>query len=94
MYVSQDRKRAIQFNYLVSNRYLQTASAVPIRMEGLDPDADYRIREINLFPGSRSRINGEKVYSGDFLMKVGINPGISQRRQSVVLEVQQVTPGR
>jgi len=90
MYVSQNRDRAIQFNYLVSNRYMRSATESPIRMQGLEPEATYRIREINLMPGSRSWINEEKTYSGDFLMKVGINPGVNQRRSSVVLEVNQI----
>jgi alpha-galactosidase len=60
-------------------------------MQGIDPDRNYQVREINLFPGSRSRINGNQTYSGDFLMKVGINPGVSLRRTSVVLEINEVS---
>jgi alpha-galactosidase len=91
MYVSPEKDRAIQFNYLVNDRYMLTAAEEPIRMQGLDPDRNYQVREINLFPGSRSRINGNQTYSGDFLMKVGINPGVSLRRTSVVLEINEVS---
>jgi alpha-galactosidase len=87
MFVDQEKSRAIVFNYLVDNRYMITATEEPVRLEGLDPVKRYRIREINLMPGSRSRFNGDLLYSGDFLMKVGINPSISLRRSSVVLEV-------
>ena len=64
--------------------------APEFRLDGLDPMKSYRIRELNLFPGTRSRFNAEKIYSGDFLMKVGINPGISLRRTSVVLELTEI----
>jgi alpha-galactosidase len=87
MFVDAERSRAIIFNYLVNKRYILTATEEPIRLNGLDPLKKYHVRELNLFPGTRSRINPDKVYSGDFLMKVGINPGVSLRRTSVVLEL-------
>ncbi len=92
MYVSGDRSRAVQFNYLVSDRYMLTASEEPVRMKGLDPEGQYRIRELNLLPGSRPGTGQEKTYSGEFLMKVGINPGLSRRRTSVVLEITRTMP--
>jgi alpha-galactosidase len=87
IFVDQEKSRAIVFNYLVNSRYMITATEEPVRLEGLDPMKRYRINEINLFPGSRSRFKGDQVFSGDFLMKVGINPAINLRRSSVVLEV-------
>lgn len=87
MFVERDKSRAIIFNYLVNSRYMLTASEEPIRFDGLDPLKRYRISEINIFPGTRSRFKGDKTYSGDFLMKVGINPLITLRRTSVLLEV-------
>ena len=90
MYVDADKSKAIIFNYLVNNRYMLTATEEPIKLDGLDPVKKYRIKELNLFPGTRSRIKAGKVYSGDFLMKVGINPAVSLRRTSVVLELTEV----
>jgi len=87
MFVDADQERAIVFNYLVNSRFMLTATEEAIRLDGLDAQKKYRIKEINVFPGTRSRINGDQVYSGDFLMKVGINPGLSLRRTSVVLEI-------
>ena len=87
MFVDQQKSRAIMFNYLVNDRYMQTAVEEPIRLEGLDPSKKYTVREINLFPGTRSRFNADRTYSGDYLMKVGINPSVSLRRTSVVLEI-------
>jgi len=87
MFVEKERGRAIIFNYLVNSRYMLTATNEPIRLKGLDPEKRYRIREINLFPGTRPRFKGDEIYSGDFLMKVGINPSLTLRRTSVVLEL-------
>lgn len=87
MYVNGDRSRAIVFNFLVSNRYMRSASEEPIRLEGLDAEKQYSVKEINLNTGARSRLRLEDSYSGDFLMKVGLNPGLGQRRTSVILEI-------
>lgn len=90
MYVDAELSRAVMFNYLVNNRFMLTATEAPIQLDGLDPLKKYHIRELNIFPGTRSRFNTNKIYSGDYLMKVGINPGISLRRTSVVLELTEV----
>jgi len=87
MYVNDDKSRAIVFNYLVNNRYMSTATMRPVVFAGLDADKKYTVKELNVYPGTRSWINSEKVYSGDFLMKVGINPYVNLRNMSVVLEV-------
>lgn len=90
MYVETDQSKAIVFNYLVSTRQRLDTRVQPIKLNGLDVDKKYTIREINLIPGTRSRIDQNKEYSGGFLMKVGINPELSLRRTSVVLEVTEV----
>ena len=100
MYVTGDRTRAIHFSYLVNNRYMMTAAEEPVPLQGLDPDRMYQIRELNLLPGRRpsrgpgfmSGIDQERIYSGDYLMNVGINPGINLRRSSVVLEIYEAEP--
>ena len=66
MFVDADKSKAVIFNYLVNNRYMLTATEEPIKLDGLDPVKKYQIRELNLFPGTRSRIKAEQVYSGDF----------------------------
>jgi len=87
MYVSKDQNNAIMFNLMVNNRVAITATALPVQLAGLDPAKKYRVRELNLYPGTSSPLDENKVYSGDFLMKVGINPQLNSRRQSVVLEI-------
>ncbi|WP_255430991.1 GH36 C-terminal domain-containing protein [Pedobacter sp. N36a] len=63
------------FNYLVNNRY-RTNSRSPILLKGLDPSKNYRIHEINLYPGTISSIKGNQLYSGDFLCTLGFNPDV------------------
>lgn len=87
MYVNEDKSKSVMFNYLHSNRFLETATKRPVKLNGLDAAKTYRIKEINLYPGSKTPVNGEQVYSGDFLMNVGFNPDVNTRRTSVILEI-------
>lgn len=90
MYVNLEKSKAVVFNYLVNNRFNITATERPVVLNGLDPKKKYSIKEINLFPGSTSSIVSNKIYTGDFLMKAGINPNVSLKRTSVVLEINEV----
>jgi alpha-galactosidase len=87
MYVDESKSKAIVFNYLVSNRQRLTEIFQPVRFSGLDPEKKYTVKEINLYPGAKSRINGDVIYTGDFLMNVGFNAELSGQRSSVVLDV-------
>lgn len=87
MFANRDKSRAVVFNYLTSNRYMPSATPLPVKLTGLDPKKRYTVNEINLYPGTRSGINGTTVYSGDFLMTLGINPVVNAGRTSVILEV-------
>ena len=89
-YVNEDKSRAIMFNYLHNFRFMQTATERPIKLNGLDPAKKYHIKEINLYPGTTSTIKTENVYSGDFLMSVGLNPDVNLKRTSVILEINEV----
>jgi alpha-galactosidase len=85
-YVTEDKTRAVMFNYLVNYRY-DEGSKQPIRLKGLDAGKQYKVKEINLYPGSKSGIDENKTYTGDFLMKIGINPHVNTGRTSVILEI-------
>lgn len=89
MYVNLEKTRAIVFNYLVNNRYSITATKRPVVLNGLDPNKKYTVRETNLYPGMETALI-EKVFTGDFLMKVGFNPNVTLKRTSVVLEINEV----
>ena len=90
MYVDKDKSRAVVFNYLVNNRYRLTATPLPVVLKGLDSNKKYVVKELNIYPGTSSSIDSENIFSGDFLMKVGINPNVSLSRTSVVLELTEV----
>ncbi len=89
-YVAEDKSKAIMFTYLHSTRFMENATERPIQLNGLDAAKKYKIKEINLYPGTVSSINSNQVYSGDFLMKVGINPDVNGKRTSVVLEINEL----
>jgi len=88
VYVDQDKSKAIMFNYLVNNRY-DAGSKMPVKLKGLQPDKNYAVKEINLFPGSKSTIK-PATYTGNFLMKVGINPDVRDNRNSVIIAAEEV----
>jgi alpha-galactosidase len=88
-YVNDAKDQAIVFNYYVATLFTNGV-ILPIKLKGLDPTKKYKIEEINLYPGAKSPIDGTKVYSGDFLMKVGFNPEANANRTSVVLKVQAI----
>lgn len=90
-FVDKTRERAIVFNYLVEQRWQINYSVEPIRLQGLDPNKIYKIKELNLYPASYSPFRSTPTYSGEFLMKVGLNPGVARgSRASVVLELEAV----
>jgi len=89
-YVKKDKSKAVIFNYLIENRFDMNSLIPDIKLKGLDPEKKYSIKEINVFPGTKSSIDEKMEYSGDYLMKIGINPAINHQRTSVVLEINEV----
>ena len=77
---------AVVFAYNINPRYGEATQ--PVRLQGLEAQNRYLVREINLMPGQQSRLScHDKVYSGDHLMKVGL-PILSKRRfTSTVLQL-------
>lgn len=72
MYVDSAKSKGVLFNYNLNIREREKVSRV--RLQGLNPLAKYKVEEINGMPGAKPMLadNGE-VYSGDFLMKVGLD---------------------
>jgi alpha-galactosidase len=89
MYVNGSKDKAVMFNYLTNNRYLLSPTIDPIKLDGLDAAKKYTVREINLYPGQTSVLSPVRVYSGDYLMSIGINPQLNSRRSSVVLMLEE-----
>jgi len=88
MFVNPTKTEGVMFTYLTNWRYVADTSVRPVKLQGLDPDKKYRITEINLYSNQHSPIDSGKIYSGDFLLKIGINPVINLSRPSVVLKIQ------
>lgn len=85
-HVSKDGNRAVLYTYDIHPRFSEKTFAV--KMRGLNPTKNYEVREINLMPGVKSslRENG-KIYSGDYLMKVGVDAFTSRQTSSRLIEV-------
>jgi len=89
-YVSEDKSSALLFSYLHSNRFVINATERPIQLKGLDAAKKYAVKEINLYPGTKSTLEDGKIYSGDFLMNVGLNPDVNYGRTSVIIQINEV----
>lgn len=89
-YVSKTQSQAVVFNYLLDTRYDLTSLLHNVKLQGLEPSKKYRLKEINIYPETKSTIDDSVVYSGDYLMTIGINPKLNHRRTSVVIEINEV----
>ncbi|MCF0202044.1 MAG: alpha-galactosidase [Bacteroidaceae bacterium] len=70
MYVNEDRSKAVFFAYKLRSFKLMKFPLV--RMAGLDANAKYRIREVNVINEKRRSALDGKVVSGRVLMNTGI----------------------
>ena len=85
MYVSKTKSQAVFFAY--SLKYHARTTYFETRMNGLDPDKNYKVSEINNQNGHVSFHGNNKIYSGDYLMKVGVRLSIGNPFDSTVLLV-------
>ena len=85
-YVSQDKQKAVVFAYDLHPRYEEPLRNV--RLQGLDANKTYTVKEINLMPNTESKLafNGQR-FTGDYLMKVGLGILTFTEGTSHVLEL-------
>jgi alpha-galactosidase len=87
MYVSNEKNKAVLFAFNLNSRFGETFSRV--RLQGLDPVKTYKIKEINI-PVEGRRFgpseNG-KSYTGEYLMKIGLNLNTGSALSSLVYEI-------
>ena len=84
--MSQDGGKAVVFAYDIYPRFQE--KLMRLKLQGLDPNKMYKVEEINLMPGTNSTLKeNEKVFSGDYLMKVGLDVFRFQPGQSRVIEL-------
>jgi alpha-galactosidase len=85
-YVSKDRKQSVVFAFDIHPRYAEPLR--PVRLQGLEADRLYHVREINLKPGASTTLpENDKWFSGEFLMNVGLNLFTTQSLRSRVVEI-------
>lgn len=88
-YVDQSKNTAVLFAYDLSPRFQEKLKTV--KLQGLQPDKKYLVEEINLMPGTDSDFTGNgKVYTGDYLMKVGLDVFTFRHNQSRVIEIKSI----
>jgi alpha-galactosidase len=82
-YVSADRSHAAVFIYR-----LRESAVGPVRPQGLDPAKRYRVREINLPEGGRSRLGlNHQVVDGATLMADGFSAPLRRPLESAIIEI-------
>jgi alpha-galactosidase len=92
MYVSENKSKAVLFSYTMNARFGENFNTV--RLQGLDPNKTYKVEEINIFPEEKKGFpgmppfrQGSKSYTGDYLMKVGMNVSMPWALSSSVYEI-------
>ena len=77
---------SVVFAYDISTRFHEKLSRV--KLQGLDPDRKYLVKETNLMPGTKSRATwNDRTFSGDYLMKVGLDLFTWHHNNSTVVEL-------
>ena len=89
MYVSEDKKQAVVFSYLLKKQIHSDQQA--LLLQGLDPDKRYKLTEMNRDPKHWSwfgeRHEG-KIYTGEYLMKYGVRFPMYNEYESYVFLLQ------
>ncbi len=84
--ISDDRSHALLFVYDIHPDFNE--QILPTKLQGLDPEANYLVKEICLFPGKESKLAfNNKEYNGDYLMKIGIKVLSGDDMSSHIIEV-------
>lgn len=88
MYTTEDKSRAVFFVYKMEQFVNQILPR--IRMAGLDPKKNYKIRELNVALGAAPCFLNDRVFSGALLMNTGIEVQLEREYASWVLELTEV----
>lgn len=83
MYVAKDKKESVLFAY--SLNYHGRTTYFETRLKGLNAEKNYKITELNKKSGAGSFPNDGEVFTGDYLMKIGIRLNITEAFASSVL---------
>ncbi|MBR5481741.1 MAG: alpha-galactosidase [Bacteroidaceae bacterium] len=85
-FVGTDQKSSVVFAFNTYPRWGERNN--PVLLKGLNPDTRYRVREINMWPGANSSLGcNDRIYSGQYLMNIGLNLLNTRKLTSYVLEI-------
>lgn len=86
MHVGENKDKALLYTYDIYPRFRE--KLMKVKLQGLDPVKRYAVKEINRMPGQPSDLpeNG-KSYSGDYLMKIGLDALTSNKMNSRLIEI-------
>ncbi|RED23275.1 alpha-galactosidase [Flavobacterium cutihirudinis] len=89
MYVNEDKTKSVLFSYTLHP--LTDPNYGFVKLNGLDPAKKYQVKEINTMPNSKNTFEESgTIFSGDFLMKIGLKTSSSRQESSVILEITNV----
>ena len=85
-YISKDGKMFVVFAFDIHPRLGQRVNR--LKLQGVDPNAKYLIKEVNLMPNTKSTFDLDgQVVPGSFLLSVGIDAFTKTHLNSRVLEL-------
>lgn len=86
MHVAKDKNKAVLYTYDIHPRFGE--KLLLVKLQGLIPDKMYKVEEINLMPETKSALSANgNIYSGDYLMKVGLDALTTNQTFSRVIEI-------
>lgn len=85
MYTNDDKSRAVLFGYRIDFLYFQMVPRV--RLAGLNPNKNYRIKEINVKIGNKPSSLDGKIVSGALLMNAGLELPLDKEYSSCIYEL-------
>nr|WP_315239881.1 alpha-galactosidase [uncultured Flavobacterium sp.] len=86
MYVNEDKTRSVLFSYTLHP--LTDPNYSLVKLEGLYASKKYQVKEINLMSNNKNTFEESgTIFSGDFLMKIGLKVSSSKPENSVILEI-------
>ena len=86
MYVDKEKAHAVVFAYDIAPRMGE--KRLPVKLSGLSSNTMYHVKEINMMPGHQASIKEDgQSFSGDYLMKVGLNILSGGNLQSRIIEL-------
>ncbi|MEI8085063.1 MAG: alpha-galactosidase [Paludibacter sp.] len=86
MYSNDSKTKAVLFSYTLNTLFKEIHQKVKLR--GLDETKKYKVKEINLFPDTKSKFAEDgQSFSGDYLMKIGLSVSPNTPLTSNVYEI-------